>query len=429
MEVSSAFGLAPYDRLDPEVYAAKTFLGDRTFNHHSSVGCPYVCNFCAVTSVARGRWLADPAEDVVEAVRLLHGRFGADAIEFHDNNFFAAEGRVRQVAEGIAPLGLRWWGEGRIDTMLRWTDATWHAMANSGLKMVFFGAESGDQEALDAMDKGGLQVGDTLSLNRRARSFGVIPEFSFVLGNPADPEGDIERSIGLIERLKADNPAAEIILYLYTPVPLPGQLDHDQAQGLTPPIWTPCWRRGGSATRTAGTRGPPGSTRPSSGGCATSRRSFTRAGRASRTATCVDGSAGSSRPSRRLGWRPAAIDGRWCFKGCSACGTIAGPRRWASDRHDCPPPEQTRRRSEAEPACRPDLCGRAAERDRAGPRRAADQAAAHHPPRRDGRRGRPPFEALWPRRAALTACICVAVTDGRYGGGPPRRAAGPPARP
>ena len=105
MEVSSAFGLAPYDRLDPEVYAAKTFLGDRTFNHHSSVGCPYVCNFCAVTSVARGRWLADPAEDVVEAVRLLHGRFGADAIEFHDNNFFAAEGASGRWLRGSRPWG------------------------------------------------------------------------------------------------------------------------------------------------------------------------------------------------------------------------------------------------------------------------------------------------------------------------------------
>ena len=39
---SDRFGLAPYERLDMSKYAAKTFLGNRTFNHHSSQGCPYV---------------------------------------------------------------------------------------------------------------------------------------------------------------------------------------------------------------------------------------------------------------------------------------------------------------------------------------------------------------------------------------------------
>lgn len=241
MKVSAGFGRAAYDRLPMDRYAARTFLGARTFNHHSSVGCPYVCNFCAVTSVARGRWLADPASDVVEVVRHLSTRYSADAIEFHDNNFFAAEGRVAAVARGIAPLGLRWWGEGRIDTMLRWTDVTWQAMASSGLAMVFFGAESGDQDALDAMDKGGLQVAETVALNRRAKAFGVVPEFSFVLGNPADPEGDIRRSLELIEKLKRDNERCEIILYIYTPVPLPGMLDDSAAADFAFPETLDAW--------------------------------------------------------------------------------------------------------------------------------------------------------------------------------------------
>lgn len=227
---SSRFGPAAYERLDMNRYAAQTFLGRRTFNHHASVGCPYVCNFCAVTNMFGGRWLADPADDVVRAVRHLHDHYGADAIEFHDNNFFAAEKRVRAVADGIADLGVRWWGEGRIDTMLGWSDDTWRAMRDSGLAMVFYGAESGDQEALDAMDKGGLQVSDVRALNQRARRWGIVPEFSFVLGNPMDPDGDIDRSLALIRDLKADNPRCEIILYMYTPVPLPGMLDEDAAE-------------------------------------------------------------------------------------------------------------------------------------------------------------------------------------------------------
>ena len=218
----ASFPDPPYERLDMERYAAPTFLGRRTFNHHASAGCPYFCNFCAVVNMFDGRWLPDPAEHVVRIVRRLATEYRADAVEFHDNNFFAHEKRVAEVSRGITGLGVSWWGEARVDTMLGFAGATWEAMARSGLKMVFFGAESGDQEALDAMDKGGLEVRHTVELNRVARRHGIRPEFSFVLGYPGNPGQDIDRSLALVRTLKADNPDCEIILYLYTPVPLPG---------------------------------------------------------------------------------------------------------------------------------------------------------------------------------------------------------------
>ena len=58
-------------------------------------------------------------------------------------DFFISEALVAEIAERIAPLGMRWWALGRIDTF----DALQHAhafnaMARSGLKMVFSGAET-----------------------------------------------------------------------------------------------------------------------------------------------------------------------------------------------------------------------------------------------------------------------------------------------
>ncbi len=239
--VSSDWGPLAYERLDMNRYAASTFLGSRTFNHHSSVGCPFLCNFCAVVNLYAGRWLPDPSEDVVRTVRRLVGDHGCNAIEFHDNNFFAWERRCREVADGIQPLGVSWWGEGRIDTMLGFAGETWEAMARSGLRMVFLGAESGDDEALDRMDKGGLRVADTLALNRLAQRHGVVPEFSFVLGNAGDPERDVRKSLELIRALKRENSACEIILYLYTPVPLPGQWDEAERLGMRFPTELDGW--------------------------------------------------------------------------------------------------------------------------------------------------------------------------------------------
>lgn len=240
-EVSATFGATPFSRVDMERYAAATFLGRRTFNLHTSVGCPYLCNFCAVVNLYEGRWLPDPAAHVIGEVRTLATRHGADAVEFHDNNFFAWERRCREVADGIADLGLSWWGEGRVDTMLGFSGATWEAMARSGLRMVFYGAESGDDEALARMDKGGLRAEDTRALNRLARRHGVVPEFSFVLGNAGDPERDVRLSLELVRALKHDNPACEIILYLYTPVPLPGQWAEAERLGMRFPDTLDGW--------------------------------------------------------------------------------------------------------------------------------------------------------------------------------------------
>jgi radical SAM superfamily enzyme YgiQ (UPF0313 family) len=70
------------------------------------------------------------------------------------------------------------------------------------------------------MNKGGTASPSlTLELAARMKRYGVVPEFSFVLGSPPDPEGDAARTFDFIRRLKTINPATEVILYTYTPVP------------------------------------------------------------------------------------------------------------------------------------------------------------------------------------------------------------------
>jgi radical SAM superfamily enzyme YgiQ (UPF0313 family) len=179
--------------------------------------------------MVNGRWLAQSAERTARVVRGLVERFGVDAIELQDNNFFVHEGRVRDFAERIRDLTIGWWGEGRIDTMLKFDHRTWSAMKKGGLRMVYMGAESGSDEALLAMNKGGTQTAEkAIEIARIMRAHGIIPEMSFMLGNPPEPERDMEQTLDLIRRLKTVNPDAEIILNLYTPVPLPGEL-YDRA--------------------------------------------------------------------------------------------------------------------------------------------------------------------------------------------------------
>jgi radical SAM superfamily enzyme YgiQ (UPF0313 family) len=169
-------------------------------------------------------------------LRALQSRYRIDSVMMHDMDFFISEARTREFAERIAPLGLSWWGLGRIDTLMRYTDATWSAMARSGLRMVFSGAESASDETLAVMNKGGTaSPALTLELAARMRRYGIVPEYSFVLGSPPDPEGDTLRTFEFIRRLKVVNPATEVILYTYTPVPGGTMFDEAAKRGFAFP--------------------------------------------------------------------------------------------------------------------------------------------------------------------------------------------------
>jgi radical SAM superfamily enzyme YgiQ (UPF0313 family) len=233
----------PYERIDLLRYVRPTVLGRRTLSHHSSYGCPFFCNFCAVVNMVGGRWLAQSAERAAETARYLVERWGVDAVEFYDNNFFVHQARTAEFAARIKDLGIAWWGEGRIDTLLKYSDKNWALMRDAGLRMVFLGAESGSDETLKRMNKGGTASTEkTMAIARKMAEYGIVPEFSFVLGNPPDPEADLRQTIEFIRKLKRANPNAEIILYMYTPVPLAGELyEEAKAEGFRFPDTLEGW--------------------------------------------------------------------------------------------------------------------------------------------------------------------------------------------
>lgn len=207
-----------YDKIDVADYLRPTFLGRRSGVYQASIGCPYKCNFCGVISVFGSRERFEAPARTVEHLSWLVQRHGMNGLHFYDNNFFVKEDRAIELCERMTPLDLSWWCEARIDAMLRFNDRTWRAIRRSGLRMVFFGAESGSDEVLRKMAKQ-LTTAQTLEVAARAREHGVVPEFSFVFGDPDEPERELEHTLAFIRRIKTINPASEIITYFYTPIP------------------------------------------------------------------------------------------------------------------------------------------------------------------------------------------------------------------
>lgn len=224
----------PYHKVDVARYASKTYLGTRTLSYHSSYGCPFECGFCAVVPIYEARWLGKSAGSMADDIAKLLSDYGANAIEFHDNNFFTSEKRVHEFSEEILRRGLEfsWWGEGRPDTLLKYSGDTFTLMKKAGLKMVFMGAESGDDSSLGLMNKGGTQSGKViLEVVDKFTRHGIVPECSFVFGTPSpDIDAAIDRDIRFIRSLKRLNRRTEIIIYIYSPIPIQGNSLYDNVK-------------------------------------------------------------------------------------------------------------------------------------------------------------------------------------------------------
>jgi radical SAM superfamily enzyme YgiQ (UPF0313 family) len=208
----------PYHKIAVADYLRPTILGRRSGVYQASIGCPFGCNFCGVISVFGRREKVQAPERTAQHLGFLAREHGMDSVHFYDNNFFLNEAHARAVAEAFRPLGLRWWCEARVDALGRFSDETWGALKAAGLTMVFCGAESGSDAVLAKMNKG-TTTDQIAHAAAKCGEHGIIPEFSFVFGDPDEPEREIENTLAFIRRLKVINPAMELISYFYTPTP------------------------------------------------------------------------------------------------------------------------------------------------------------------------------------------------------------------
>lgn len=240
------FPRLPYHRLPrAQDYIQPTFLGKRTAVHHASYGCPYRCKFCGVPELVQGRQKCETPERTASVLAHLQLEFAIDSVQFYDNNFFLQESHTMAIAQQIEPLGLKWWCEGRVDAVLRYSDETMLLLKRAGCQMIFFGAESGSDEVLQQMHKQ-LTRTQILQLAERIRRFDIVPEFSFVIGNPHEPDRDLRQTMQFIRQIKRLNPASEIIIQHYVPTPHPdgmyGEVDAQMHFPRSPDEWaSPRW--------------------------------------------------------------------------------------------------------------------------------------------------------------------------------------------
>lgn len=208
-----------FDELQsPERYLGPTFLGRRTTGYQAALGCRYRCSFCGVAAMFRGKTALPEADRLARDLTLLRTRFGADSVQFYDHNFFDREVDMQPLLAVLAGQQMPWWCYARADALLGLSAASWAQVRRSRLRMAYIGAESPNDGLLRDMRKG-TRADQTLAAVEVCRANGVVPELSFMLAPPQDPQGETEKTFAFIRQVKRLHPGAEIMLHIHTPLP------------------------------------------------------------------------------------------------------------------------------------------------------------------------------------------------------------------
>lgn len=229
--------------LDLNNYVFKSAYSERCLGYFSSHGCPFNCAFCCVAEVYGRRWYNKEITEIIGDLKYFKEAAGIDSVTFDDDNFFVNKDFTLRLCRAMieAGLNLKWDTSAHAALFLKlFNDEEIDLFYRAGCRQIYVGAESGDQEVLDLIDKKS-KVEDNLNFVRVLNSHKITPLFSTMLCFPVNPDQDIKLTLDMIRRAKLIDNSLRARLFFYTPYPGTLLYRKSIAKGLVPPAKLEDW--------------------------------------------------------------------------------------------------------------------------------------------------------------------------------------------
>jgi len=230
-ELKQRYRSHPFDLKGVRRPRIELFTGKYMFHPVSaSRGCPFNCEFCAINRFYEGKYRIRRAEEVLEDIRHVPGRF----IFFTDGNIYGYNQDARSNFLELCRLMIRERQRGKGQTR-SWTayssvngltdEEALQTAAESGCKALFVGFESINEAALKEMGKViNLKYGvdSYASLIRNAHKRGILVIGEIIMGFDNDTPRSLEATRAFIHESGMD------LLRLQILQPLPGTRLYDK---------------------------------------------------------------------------------------------------------------------------------------------------------------------------------------------------------
>jgi len=175
----------------------------------ASRGCPFNCEFCAVTAFFGRKYRTRTVSDVINEIK----RFDTRDFFFVDDNITGQKNFARELFQGLIPLNRTWGGQTSIN--IAKDDELLSLYAKSGGKYAFIGFESLSEQNLKKMNKSWNSPDAYKEAIKKIHKAGINILGSFIFGLDEDDPSVFKRTYDFIMENKID----AVQLHILTPFP------------------------------------------------------------------------------------------------------------------------------------------------------------------------------------------------------------------
>jgi radical SAM superfamily enzyme YgiQ (UPF0313 family) len=229
-------GPAPHYLLSDQPIRALTVLSSR--------GCPWRCGFC-VNVVTKNRWRALSAERFLDELEYQVKTYDLQAVRIVDEDFFVSKKRVTAIVEGMRArnLKLTWGTNVRANYFSdKYITADYaRSLAETGVKFLALGAESGSDQVLELLHKD-ITVEQILRSASVCAQAAITPIYSWMIGIPGQSKVETRANLDLMNRLTTICPTAvQYTNWIFRPFPGGDLYDKCKQLGLHEPASVEEW--------------------------------------------------------------------------------------------------------------------------------------------------------------------------------------------
>lgn len=214
--------------------------GERSVDYLATSGCPYSCRFCNAVHLFKRKWHPKKPDRIIQDIKYLIAKANVSHINFRDDNFFGNRKFILTFCKLLieSNINITWESNVHLGFLVRnLSDEDIDLIYRSGCRMLRIGAESGDQEALNLINKE-ISVDEIYKVVRMLKGHKIKTRFLTMSCFPLNPHKDFWKTVKLIGRVLIINPDVDPRLRFYVPVPKTDLYDLSVKKGFILPDTT-----------------------------------------------------------------------------------------------------------------------------------------------------------------------------------------------
>lgn len=193
----------------------------RGTDYIATTGCPYDCTFCNLAVVFKKNWFSKPVDQIISDIKYLVQKANLSYITFSDDNFFVKKSFVIEFCEKLmaSEMAITWEANAHIKLFMNnFNDEDIQKIKKSGCVRIRFGAESGDQQILDLLNKR-ITVDDNFKFVRLLKKHNISARMYTMVLFPGKPVKDFNKTLSMIAKARLIYSQIEANIDIFKPLP------------------------------------------------------------------------------------------------------------------------------------------------------------------------------------------------------------------